>query len=195
NGSLPAGFLERLQKRQPWSCPLGIRRFFVSPREAGELCLLASIIAPSGGIVFPRLDENTDMISFDQVARDLLATLGMEPDACATEREAVEKMARLAPGPAKKWPVYFFESDTSGEKPFEEFHTDGETLDLETFDRLGVVTNAPRRDIAEIAAMCGELRTLFASPDATKEQVVKILGRHLPGFAHIETGKNLDQKM
>ena len=92
NGSLPLGFLERLQKRQPWSCPLGIRRFFVSPQESGELCLIASVVAKSGGIVFPRLDENRDMIAFDQVARELLHSLGMEADVCAGEREAIEKI-------------------------------------------------------------------------------------------------------
>jgi len=94
NGSLPLGFLERLQKRQPWSCPLGIRRFFVSPMEAGELCLIASVIAPSGGIVFPKLDETTDMIAFDRVALDLLHALGMEADICATEQEAIEKIGK-----------------------------------------------------------------------------------------------------
>ena len=199
NGSLPLGFLERLQKRQPWSCPLGIRRFFVSPMEAGELCLIASVIAQSGGIVFPKLDEATDMIAFDRVAIDLLHALGMEADVCATEEEAIEKMAKLVGGSwghsPSKWPVYFFESDTSGEKTFEEFYTNGETLDLETFSRLGIVTNAPRRGIAEIASICGELRALFASAEATKAQVVHILRRYLPNFAHIETGKSLDQKM
>jgi len=192
NGSLPLGFLERLQKRQPWSCPLGIRRFFVSPMEAGELCLIASVIAPSGGIVFPRLDETTDMIAFDQVAVDLLHALGMEADVCATEQEAIEKIGKTV---SRKWPVYFFESDTSGEKTFEEFHTDGEALDLETFARLGIVTNAPRRDPSEIAAMCAALRSLFASHETTKERVVEILRHYLPNFAHIETGKSLDQKM
>ena len=199
NGSLPLGFLERLHKRQPWSCPLEIRRFFVSPMEAGELCLLASVIGKSGDIVFPKLDEVRDMIAFEQIAHDLLCGLGMEADVCETEEEALEKMAFLAPRLAKqssvKWPVYFFKSDTSGEKTFEEFYTDTEELDLETFVQLGAVKNAPRRAIPEIVSICAELRSLFASHSVTKEQVVHILRHYLPNFDHIETGKSLDQKM
>ena len=240
NGSLPLGFLERLFKRQPWSCPLGIRRFFVSPIESGELCLMASIMGESGDIVFPKLDEERDMIPFEQVAGDLLHALGMEPDVCASEAEARERMRsslvhycgsalvgkdtlteaqrtrmedtvgrpRPVAGCAStneimnsrtnellKWPVYFFESDTSGEKTFEEFYTPGEVLDMDTFVNLGVVKNAKRRGLDEMDGIFGELRTLFARQEVTKAQVVDVLKEYLPNFAHIETGKGLDQKM
>jgi FlaA1/EpsC-like NDP-sugar epimerase len=192
NGSLPLGFLERLAKRQPWSCPLGIKRFFVSPIESGELCLMASIMGQSGDIVFPKLDEGRDMIPFEQVAVDLLHALGMEPDICKTEDEARAKMGR---GGTVSWPVYFFESDTSGEKTFEEFYTPGEDLDYKTFVNLGVVKNAKRRPLAEIDAIFESLRRLFAEPAVTKADVVHALRDYLPNFAHIETGKGLDQKM
>ena len=199
NGSLPQGFLERLAKRQPWSCPLGIRRFFVSPMESGELCLLASLIGASGDIVFPKLDENRDMIGFDQVAVDLLHALGMEPDICRSEAEALLRPLSGRNGEDKRetssWPVYFFESDTSGEKAFEEFYTAGETLDLERFVNLGVVKNALRRDLAEIDTMCAELERLFARETVTKAEGVGVLKGYLPNFDHIETGKGLDQRM
>ena len=239
NGSLPQGWLERLAKRQPWSCPLGIRRFFVSPIESGELCLMASIMGESGDIVFPKLDEARDMIPFDQVARELLAALGMEADVCRSEEEALLRprsgrngecktgrgagedargasdggLARGEPGdgsvltqrrgdaetqgfyPHARWPVYFFESDTSGEKPYEEFYTPGEALDLERFVNLGVVKNAPRRSLAEIDGIFASLQRLFASADVTKADVVHALKDYLPNFEHIETGKSLDQKM
>lgn len=199
NGSLPQGWLERLFKRQPWSCPLGIRRFFVSPIESGELCLMASIMGESGGIVFPKLDEARDMIPFDQIAHDLLAALGMTAVICQTEDEARElvKTANYANSTNKvpSWPVYFFESDTSGEKAYEEFYTPGEELDLERFVNLGVVKNAPRRPLAEIDEIFTSLRELFASVDVTKADVVRVLKDYLPNFEHIETGKGLDQKM
>lgn len=99
NGSLPLGFLERLNKNQPWSCPRGIRRFFVSPQESGELCLIASIMGESGDIFFPKLDEDRDMIPFDQIALDLLKELGLEADICASEDEAKEKALALLPIP------------------------------------------------------------------------------------------------
>jgi len=198
NGSLPLGFLDRLSRRQPWSCPLGIRRFFVSPIESGELCLIASILGQSGDIVFPKLDEERDMIPFEQVTRDLLAALGMEADPCSSEAEAREKMAAFnaARGSGiRRYPVYFFESDTSGEKTFEEFYVPGEELDLTTFANLGVIKNAPRRPIAEIDAIFARLAAVFASPDVTKADLVDVLRQYLPNFAHIETGKGLDQKM
>ena len=199
NGSLPQGWLERLFKRQPWSCPLGIRRFFVSPIESGELCLMASIMGESGDIVFPKLDEACDMIPFDQIAHDLLAALGMTAVICQTEDEARElvKTANYANSTNKvpSWPVYFFESDTSGEKAYEEFYTPGEELDLERFVSLGVVKNAPRRPLAEIDEIFTSLRELFASANVTKAKVVEILKGYLPNFEHIETGKGLDQKM
>lgn len=214
NGSLPLGFLERLFKKQPWSCPLGIKRFFVSPIESGELCLMASIMGESGDIVFPKLDEETDMIPFEHVAADLLHALGMEPDVCRSEDEAREKMGEmvgcqqsasgsgntataysLQPTARSKWPVYFFESDTSGEKTFEEFYTPGEVLDLETFVNLGVVKNAKRRSVAEINGIFDGLKELFDRPNVVKADVVDVLKDYLPNFAHIETGKGLDQKM
>jgi len=195
NGSLPSGFLQRLNKRQPWACPIGIRRFFVSPGESGELCLLASVMGESGDIVFPKLDPMRDMISFEQVATDLLRELGMEPDPCSTEDEAREKMKSGDGRVMKKWPVYFFEPDTSGEKTFEEFYTPEEALDFETFINLGVIKNAKRRSPAETDAILEELRRLFASNDASKEKLVAALRYYLPGFSHIEKGRGLDSKM
>lgn len=196
NGSLPLGFLERLAKWQPWACPLGIRRFFVSPTEAGELCLLASVLGENGDILFPKLDERRDMIPFEQVAHDLLHALGLEADSCQSEQEAHEKMVRLVVGePIKKWPVYFFESGTSGEKPYEEFFTFGEELDMARFAHLGAIKNAGRRSFAEIDAVFAALRQCFDRSDVTKADVVSVFKHYLPNFAHIEKGKGLDQGM
>ena len=198
NGSLPQGFLERLAKRQPWSCPLGIRRFFVSPMESGELCLLASLIGASGDIVFPKLDENQDMIGFDQVAVNLLHALGMEPDICRSEEEARAKMGEVlkcGSSEVRKWPVFLFESDTSGEKVFEEFYTAEETLDLERFVNLGVIKNARRRSLGEIDGICLNLQALFERETLTKAEVVGVLKDYLPNFEHVEKGKGLDQRM
>ncbi|HPR33685.1 MAG TPA: polysaccharide biosynthesis protein [Prolixibacteraceae bacterium] len=213
NGSLPLGFIERLNKNQPWSCPLGIRRFFVSPQESGELCLMASIMGESGDIFFPKLDEDRDMIPFDQIAIDLLHYLGMEPDICKSEEEARMKATerlndctteRLNDGAtgrrgngetAGTWPVYFFGSDTSGEKSYEEFYTENEVLDNDSFINLGVVKNSTKRSIDEIDAIFDQLHNLFESNEVTKASIVSILKTYLPNFEHIETGKGLDSKM
>ncbi len=208
NGSLPLGFLERLNKLQPWSCPLGIRRFFVSPRESGELCLMASIMGASGDIFFPKLDEEKDMIPFDQIALDLLHELGYTPDYCQCEAEAKQKAQLLKEsiliepslrgGTTKQpaaYPLYFFGSDTSGEKSFEEFFTENEVLDNDSFFNLGVVKNSKKRSIEEIDAIFRQLNELFASKEVTKAAIVDILKAYLPNFEHIETGKGLDSKM
>jgi len=194
NGSLPLGFIERLNKRQPWSCPLGIRRFFVSPQESGELCMIASVMGESGDIIFPKLDEERDMISFDAIALDLLKYLGLEADICKTEEEARRK-ALLLNESSTAYPVYFFETDTSGEKPYEEFFTEKEVIDSERFINLGVIKNSVRRDIREIDEIFERLSVLFSSDHVTKTDVVKILKQWLPNFEHIEKGKGLDSKM
>jgi len=204
NGSLPLGFLERLSKHQPWSCPLGIRRFFVSPQESGELCLIASIMGESGDIFFPKLDENRDMIPFDQIALDLLETLGLTPDICKTEDEAKQKALFLNPialspnrpvAPSPTYPIYFFGSDTSGEKAFEEFYTEKEELDNDSFINLGVVKNSKKRSIFEVNTIFTQLHTLFESQNVTKAAIVDVLKRYLPNFDHIEKGKHLDSQM
>jgi nucleoside-diphosphate-sugar epimerase len=212
NGSLPLGFLERMQKRQPWSCPLGIRRFFVSPQESGELCLMASIMGQTGDIFFPKLDEEKDMIPFDRIAIDLLHFMGLEPDICQSEEEAIKKAQLLTSpssdtvlpispspslplSPSPTYPVYFFGSDTSGEKAFEEFYTENEILDTASFINLGVVKNSKKRPVAEIDEIFGRLRNLFAQPDVEKADLVNILKSYLPNFEHIEKGKGLDSKM
>lgn len=194
NGSLPLGFLERLNKRQPWSCPLGIRRFFVSPQESGELCLMASIMGESGDIFFPKLDEERDMIPFDQIALDLLNELGLKPDICKTEEEARQK-ALLLKESSSSYPIFFFGSDTSGEKTYEEFFTENEVLDLDSFINLGVIKNSVKRDLREIDEIFNQLQKVFDSNTVTKAAIVDILKSYLPNFEHLETGKGLDNKM
>jgi FlaA1/EpsC-like NDP-sugar epimerase len=194
NGSLPQGFIERLNKKQPWSCPLGIRRFFVSPQESGELCMIASVLGESGDIIFPKLDESRDMISFDSIAIDLLKYLGLKADICKTGEVAKHK-ALLLNDSSKLYPVYFFETDTSGEKPFEEFFTAKEFIDNGQFINLGVIKNSLKRDTREIDEIFDRLKNLFASNTLTKAQIVEILKTWLPDFDHIEKGKGLDSKM
>lgn len=194
NGSLPLGFMERLNKRQPWSCPKGIRRFFVSPQESGELCMIASVLGESGDIVFPKLDEEHDMISFEAIALDLLGYLGLKADICVTEEEARQKALVLDEN-STSYPVYFFETDTSGEKPYEEFFTDKEFIVNDKFAKLGVIKNSVKRDTVEIDGIFQRLRTLFDSGNVTKAEIVEILKVFLPNFEHIEKGKGLDSKM
>lgn len=194
NGSLPIGFIERLNKKQPWSCPMGIRRFFVSPQESGELCLIASILGESGDIFYPKLDEQRDMIPFDEIALDLLNVLGLKADKCKTDEEARRKVLSLDES-SKSWPVVFFNSDTSGEKSFEEFYTSHEVRDEDRFVNLGVVKNATKRNLIEIDTIFNQLNDLFESEEVTKSKIVEILKIYLPDFVHIETGKGLDSKM
>ncbi|MEZ4963553.1 MAG: polysaccharide biosynthesis protein [Saprospiraceae bacterium] len=192
-GSLPAGFLERLNKRQPFSSPSDVKRYFVSPQEAGELCLLACMLGKSGDIFFPKLKEE-EMVTFSSIAVKLLATLGYLPDYCGSEAEARQKAAKWKVGdPA--YPVYFFASDTDGEKAYEEFYTDDELIDWHSFEALGVIKSTQARTIGEVEDMFQRLHQLFKSESPDKAQIVRLLAGFIPGFEHIETGKGLDQKM
>jgi len=194
HGSLPLGFIERMRKQQPLSCPLGIHRFFVSSQESGELCLMASIMGEPGDIFFPKLDEERDMIPFDRIAINLLKYIGLEADYCKTEEEARRK-ALLLNDKSNPYPIYFFGSDTSGEKSYEEFYTENENPDMDTFIKLGVIKNSKSRSINEIDDIIHKLHKLFESKKLTKAAVVGILKAYLPNFEHIETGKGLDSKM
>ena len=191
NGSLPIGWLNRIAKRQPLSCPLGIRRFFVSPIESGELCLAASVLADSGDIVYPKLDPERDMIPFDAVVRDMLDDMGLGCRACRTTEEAKAAMADRASG----YPCEFFGSDTDGEKTFEEFYTDTDRRDESRFVNLGVIKQSNNRTIEQCEDVFRRLHQVFDKTGATKEDVVEVLKEYLPNFNHIAKGKSLDGRM
>jgi len=195
NGSLPAGFLERIAKGQPLSAPADVRRYFVSPQESGQLCLVACMLGAPGEIVFPRLEAST-MKSFDAIADSLLAALGCTPERHETEDGARQAAERRDPA-ATTWPVHYFASDTSGEKPAEEFHTDDEPVDLERFAALGVVRqhSADALSVERIRGMVEELRELFSRERLDKAEIVAALSRLVPTLQHVETGRGLDQRM
>lgn len=193
NGSLPAGFLERFNKRQPFSAPQDIRRYFVSPEESGQICLMACLLGRNREIFFPKLSEN-QMMTFTELADLLLHDLGYVPKYCASEEEARRFAAEMPPD-SKSYPVYYFKSDTTGEKSFEEFFISGESVDMERFQSLGVITDIAMPDRVRLEALLAELREYFSSADTDKAMVVNCLKKYLPNFHHVETGKNLDQKM
>ena len=194
NGSLPFGFMERLSKQQPFSSPLNIKRYFVSPEESGQICLLACLLGDSGEIFFPKLDYNKNMKTFSSIAISLLKELGFEADMCATEDEAREKATQLKAN-SNSYPVYFFESNTTGEKSFEEFYTDDEQLDVDSFSGLGVIKNTKTKSAEELMKIFSNLESAFNSETISKASVVQVLKAYLPNFDHIEKGKNLDQSM
>lgn len=193
NGSLPAGFLERVRKRQPLSFPSDVRRYFVSPEESGQICLMACILGRNREIFFPKLGEE-QMMTFAVIAERLLRSLGYEPFRCSSEEEA-RRFAAEMPEDSKRYPVYAFLSDTTGEKSFEEFYVPGETIDLDRFRAFGVISGTANRPPAEVEAFLQELANLLARPEGTKAEIVSLLQSFLPNFEHRETGKNLDQKM
>ena len=198
NGSLPIGWLNRIVKKQPLSCPMGIRRFFVSPIESGELCLAASVLADSGDIVYPKLDEDKDMIPFDRVVKDMLDYMGLGCKACSTSEEAKTAMAEWGMGNGERgtgYPCEFFGSDTSGEKTFEEFYTESDEKDETKFINLGVVKNSKKRTIDEVEGIFARLHEVFDREESAKADVVEVLSEYLPDFRHIEKGKGLDSRM
>ena len=182
NGSLLFGFMERLMKQQPFSSPRHIKRYFVSPEESGQICLMACMLGNTGDIFFPKLDYNKNMKTFSAIAVALLKELGYEADECATEEEARIKAANFD-SESEKYPVYFFESNTSGEKSFEEFYTDDEELDIETFESLGVIKNAAvQSDHRLVEVVLENLISIFDSEDVSKESIVNAMKSYLPNF-------------
>jgi FlaA1/EpsC-like NDP-sugar epimerase len=193
NGSLLFGYKERLAKGQPLSCPSDIKRFFVSPEESGQICMLACILGQSGNIFFPKLEES-QMEYFKNITDRYIEALGYKLDLCSTEKEAKEKANNLS-AESDAYPVYYFSTDTSGEKLYEEFYSDKDKVDLETFSSLGVIKNATIKPRAHVVDAIGMIEELLSRPEYDKNDIVKLINKFIPDFSHIETGKSLDDKM
>lgn len=192
NGSLLAGYIERLFKKQPISCPADVKRFFVSPEESGQICMLACMLGQSGEIFFPKLDEE-EMINFKDITEDFFKASNKKVIHCSSETEA-KKLAASSKAD-DPYPIYYFNSDTSGEKLYEEFFTEQDIVDNETFSSLGVIKNARKLPIEQIETVLSELDSLVNTGEYDKAAIVSLLQKFIPDFQHIETGKSLDQKM
>ncbi len=192
NGSLPDGFLKRIAKLQPLSAPLDVKRYFVSPQESGQICMLACMLGNNREIFFPKLNE-AQMMTFDKIATALLEEHGYNALECQSDAEAIDKSEELKNG-SLLYPVHYSQSDTSGEKSYEEFYTEDETVDMNRLSALGIITGKALFDSNKVEKLFAELESAFAH-DASKERVVEIIKDFLPNFEHIETGKSLDSKM
>ncbi|MCS0048006.1 MULTISPECIES: UDP-N-acetylglucosamine 4,6-dehydratase [Vibrio diabolicus subgroup] len=193
DGSLLHGFNQRIQKRQPIVAPNDIKRYFVTPQESGELCLMSCIFGENRDIFFPKLSEALHLISFADIAVKYLEQLGYEPYLCSSEDEARE-LAKTLPEQGK-WPCLFTESDTTGEKDFEEFFTDKEVLDMERFENLGIIKNEPLFEQALLTLFEQSIAKMKDKREWSKEQIVELFFTMIPDFGHKETGKYLDSKM
>lgn len=190
NGSLLKGFDFRLLKRQPLSCPSDVKRFFVTPEQSGQICLLATFLEKSGTIFFPKLDFYKDQIFFKRIAINYLRSKGFEVFHAVDEKEAKNFDYDRYPN---KYPVYFFETETSGEKKYEEFFTEDENYILDKYDTLGFIEKIkPQISFVNVKQI---FENFFDSNNLNKAEVVSIIKKFVPNFEHIETGKHLDQKM
>ena len=189
NGSLPDGWMHRLQKRQPLVAPNDVKRYFVSPEESGQICLLACILGKSGEIFFPKLGEE-QMMRFSDICDEFVREQGFGKHMCSSDDEAKQ----FAPTDSE-WPVIYTGSNTTGEKAYEEFFIEGEDLNMNRFQSLGVIEKTTRRPMKDVMSLFEEFEGIFAEPNFTKAEVVAAIERFLPNFEHDEKGKNLDSKM
>ena len=193
DGSLLHGFNQRIQKRQPLSAPNDVKRYFVTPKESGELCLMSCLLGENRDIFFPKLSEKLHLITFADIAVKYLKNIGYEPYLCETEDEARKSIKTLPE--EGKWPCYFFSSDTTGEKDFEEFFTDTEELDMNRFDNLGIIKNKSNFDNEKLEIFTTKITEMKLKKEWSKEQIVKLFFEMIPDFGHKETGKYLDGRM
>lgn len=193
NGSLPDGWIHRLQKKQPLAAPSDVKRYFVSPEESGQICMLACILGNGGEVFFPKLDED-QMLTFSAICDDFVKAEGFTKVECKNDPEAKRYAAQMS-YESDTYPVVYFKSDTTGEKAYEEFYVPGEKIDMERFISLGVVCESTRRPMNEVTDFFLELEGIFQKEDFTKAEVVESIKKFIPNFEHEEKGKNLDQKM
>jgi FlaA1/EpsC-like NDP-sugar epimerase len=194
DGSLLYGFLQRLAKRQPFSAPYDVKRYFISHEEAGQLCLLSCFLGENRDVYFPKLDEQTDLMTFSEIAAIVLAANGYVPDLCSSEDDAKEKAAWMRTGD-KTWPCYFWESDTTGEKLFEEFYTAKDRVDFGRYRSIGIISQPPWTDRDRIYQALEAFEKIRQKEQWRKEDMVEAIRIIVPELSHEEKYKNLDQKM
>jgi FlaA1/EpsC-like NDP-sugar epimerase len=198
DGSLLHGFNQRIQKLQPIVAPNDIKRYFVVPQESGELCLMSCIFGENRDIFFPKLSESLHLITFAEVAVNYLKQMGYEPYICSSEDEARHFFNTNHRSPISNlqyWPCLFTESDTTGEKDFEEFFTDKEVVDMKHFDNLGVIKNELSIEFEKLTHFKNVIEELRNKGAWTKQEIVELFHYMIPDFGHKETGKYLDAKM
>ena len=193
DGSLLHSFRQRLLKDQPIAAPNDVKRYFVTPQESGELCLLSTLLGKNGDIYFPKLDGELNMITFSEIAEKFLLQNGLEPYICESEDEA-RRMIHDLKG-QDKWPCYFSSSDTTGEKAYEEFYMDHEIVDHSQFASLGIVKNSATASHAMLAQFLDSIADLRYSGNWTRQDIIHIFKKILPSLDHHEKGKFLDEKM
>lgn len=193
NGSLPDGWIHRLQKKQPLAAPSDVKRYFVSPEESGQICMLACILGNGGEVFFPKLGED-QMLTFSSICDDFVKAEGFTKVECDNDASAKHYAAEMD-YESDSYPVVYFKSDTTGEKAYEEFYIPGEKVNMERFSALGVVEQTSRRNMDEVNTFFAELESIFQKEDFTKAEVVESIKKFIPNFEHEEKGRNLDQKM
>ena len=193
DGSLLHGFNQRLTKNQPIAAPNDVRRYFITPQESGELCLLSALTGNNRDIYFPKLSESLNLTKFSEIAVRYLEARGFEPFECGSEDEARGRASELIQ--KKKWPVYFFASDTTGEKDFEEFFTGSENLELDRFCSIGVIKNDPTYSDKNLDEFIDTIKAMRVKKVWSKQSIVDLFNLMIPEFYHKETGKYLDGKM
>ena len=193
DGSLLHSFNQRISRKQPIAAPNDVKRYFVTPQESGELCLLSTLFGANRDIFFPKLDNDFHLITFSEIACKFLENLKYEPYECDSEDEARSRCHELIS--KNKWPCYFFESDTTGEKDFEEFFTEEETLNLNIFSSIGIIKNQPNFDRDKLLYFETSIKKIKQSSVWNRSDIISLFHEMIPDFAHKETGKFLDQKM
>jgi len=193
DGSLLHGFNRRMEKNQPLAAPNDVKRYFVTPKEAGELCLLSCLLGENRDLFFPKLDEELNQITFSEIAVRYLRNLGYESVPCATEEEARSCVDELKT--RGRYPVYFFPSDTTGDKDFEEFYTPDEVLDLGCYRSIGVIKNGPTDDHTVIDRFTRTIDALKTAGSWDRKVLIDLFNQTIPEFHHLETGKFLDGRM
>ena len=193
DGSLLHGFEQRLKKNQPIAAPSDVKRYFVTPKEAGELCLISGLLGNNREIFFPKLSPELNLVYFDKIALKFLNNNGYEPFICDSEDEARKNIKKLIS--EGKWPCYFFESDTTGEKDFEEFYTDDETIDLDRFKNIGIVLNNLSFDEIKLKSFLHDIKSMQKNSSWHKSQLVDLFNEMIPNFSYVDKNKYLDEKM
>jgi hypothetical protein len=193
-GSLLDSFLQRLERAEPFAGPSDVRRYFIAREEAAELCLLGCCAIPAGAIVAPPQDERLTLQSFPEIAEKILQHFGFVPLPCTSAAEAVQR-ARDRKSLDPQWPCFFSPSNTSGEKPTEEFISPGEGWATDPQTGITIIHQPLRAPQSALDTTVSKLEHLLTGRQWTRSDLIEAVRLAVPEFVHAESNGSLHQKL
>ena len=192
DGSILHSIKNRIEKKQPISIPSDITRYFISPLESGQLCVLSAFLGENRDVFFPKFTSD-NLINIKDILVFFLRNNNFEPVFC-NEEDKARTLIKTLPN-QNKWPVLLTKSDTTGEKLYEEFYTTSEIINSTRFKKISIIKNTHFKDDYIINNFLKGVEILQKNKNWTKTELISLFQSTIKDFNYEDKGKYLDSKM